>query len=303
MGVCKKCNHKWVERNISQQNCPKCNYGHVVLNCQQIICPLHGSVGPQTQEFVKMCQDMRPVKRVGRNVAYYTERLKRGEPFSHARYNDGEWLTLLGYYTFKNSNKCTFEKPLSVAMIQALKNNRPYDHALLSHALWRYGLHIKEFLEKHKIRVKWVKGDVILNGMLRGRLFPMFEQIRNYKVLYVGPIHTQNLDKFFPLVDHVLPPPQNAHRDKKRILAEVMMKVERHSINFIGWSSGLASKVFIDDVFDMTGGEVTQIDFGSSFDGFFRPLKHVKPGGSRSYIRKGSYNWDELLRLNTEGGK
>lgn len=301
MGVCKRCKHKWIEVNISQLNCPKCNYAHVVLNCEQAICPLHGVRGPQTQEFSDMLRGMRSIEREGRNVNYYAQKLKKGEPFSHARYNDGEWLTLFGYYTFRNSNKCTFEKGLSVAMIKVLQNNRPYDHALLSHALWRYGLHMGEFFKRHKIKVKWVKGDVVLNGMLTGRLFPLFEQIRAYRVLYVGPVHTKRLDQFFPMVAHVQPPPQNAHRDKKRILAEVMQKIEKHSINFIGWSSGLASKVFIDDVFEMTRGEVTQMDFGSSFDGFFKPLRHVKPGGSRSYIRKGSYNWNELLRLNTRG--
>jgi hypothetical protein len=303
MGVCKRCKAKWIEDNISQTNCPECNFASIAMHCEQAICPLHGVRGPQTTEFSNMLRAMRPIEREGRNVNYYVQRLKVGQPFTHARYNDGEWLTLFGYYTFRNSNKCTFEKGLSVAMIQALKNNRPYDHALLSHALWRYGLHIKEFLERHKIKVKWVKGDVILNGMLSGDLFPMMEQIRKYKVLYVGPVHTRRLERsgFFPLADHVLPPAQNAHRDKKRILAEVMSKIEKHGINFVGWSSGLASKVFIDDVFEMTAGEITQVDFGSSFDGFYKPLPHVKPGGSRSYIRKGKRNWELILRQNIEG--
>lgn len=245
---------------------------------------------------------------------WFVEQLKNSQPFTFARYGDGEWLTILGFYGMHNSNGCTFTKELSDDMREVLKRHNPYHHAILKIArrerpvpfngqLTPYGGPIiDQWLEDNDIKIDWYNGDVLLEESLKGNLFPLIEQIRTKRVLYVGNKRLRGLNKrgvgFFPYHAYIEPPPRNAHLAKDEILKAIFKTVRKNKIDFIGWSSGLAAKVFIDEVY-MKFPEVTNIDFGSMFDGYFRPMENVQPTGSRSYIRKGGYNWRELLEKNT----
>lgn len=248
-------------------------------------------------------------------LTWFVDQLKNNLPFTFARYGDGEWLTILGFYGIHNSNGCTFTRELSEDMRRVLRRENPYYHAILKIArrerpvvykekLTPYGGPvIDRWLQENDITMPWYDGDVLLEESLQGRLFPLIEQIREKRVLYVGNKRLRGLRMkggagFFPYYAYVQPPPQNAHENKDEILNKVLKEIRRNRIDFIGWSSGLAGKVFIDEIF-MMHPEITQIDFGSMFDGYFRPMSHVSPFGSRSYIRKGGYDWPGLLRLNT----
>jgi len=103
---------------------------------------------------------------------------------------------------------------------------------------------------------------------------------------------------FFPYAAYIEPPPKDTHEVIDDILYDIYRAIRRNKIDFVGWSSGLAAKVMIDEVY-MRFPEITQIDFGSMFDGYFRPMENVHHTGSRSYIRKGKHNWDVLLEANT----
>lgn len=249
-------------------------------------------------------------------LKWFVQQLKDGQPFTFARYGDGEWLTILGFYGMHNSNGCTFTKTLSDDMGGVLKRNHPYYHAILKIARRERpvpfngkptpygGSIIDQWLADNDIALKWYNGDVLLEESLKGNLFPLIEQIREKRVLYVGNERLRGLNMrgkgFFPYYAYVEPPPRNAHQVKDRLLNFVFRAINKHKIDFIGWSSGLAGKVFIDEVY-MRYPEITQIDFGSLFDGYFEPMWNVKASGSRSYIRSGKYDWDELLEKNTKG--
>lgn len=246
-------------------------------------------------------------------------KLKERIPFTFARYGDGEWLTILGFVGKQNSNGCTFTKALQKDLQAVLLRNNPYYHTILKVAKKErtvfyngkdrhYGwLVIQKYLIDNGLsNMSWYDGDVLLNTMLAGKLFSLVEQIRQRRVLYVGNERLRGINMrgigFFPYVTYIQPPPKNSHEDKARILNEVFAAVKKHSIDFVGWSAGLAAKVFIDETFMKYPG-VTQIDFGSSFDGYFEPLNHItnRPRnntGSRSYIRKGGYDWKLLLKQN-----
>lgn len=238
-------------------------------------------------------------------LSYFMDKLAAGEPFTFARYGDGEWLTILGYTGMRNSNGCTFTQELSVDLNAVLRRQNPYYHAILGIARRKKGDEIQRYLDGIGVTLDWYDGDLFLDESLKGNLFPLVEQIRERRILYVGNERLKGLNKrgigFFSYTAYIEPPAQNAHAVKDEILSEVFKAVSRYKIDFIGWSAGLASKVFIDETF-MRFPEVTQIDFGSLFDGYFEPLEHIRAmgrSGSRSYIRKGGYDWEELLRKNT----
>lgn len=247
-------------------------------------------------------------------LSWFVNQLKNNNPFTFARYGDGEWLTILGFYGMHNSNGCTFTKSLSDDMGAALRRQNPYYHAILKIAMRERevnyggkphpygGPAIEKWLAENNVTLEWYNGDILLEECLQGRLFPLIEQIRLKNVLYVGNARLRGLNMrgagFFPYTAYIEPPPRDTHLVIDDILLDVYKAINRHKIDFIGWSSGLAAKVMIDEVY-MRFPEVTQIDFGSMFDGFFRPMPNVSPLGSRSYIRSGKHDWDALLLANT----
>jgi len=240
-------------------------------------------------------------------LSFYVELLKARTPFTFARWGDGEILTAYGHEFIgrRNSNGCTFTQSLSDDLRRVLKANRPYYHGLLLIARSKRAAEVQKLCAEHSISMQWVDGDVILNACIKGRLWPLIEQVRQYKILYVGNERLRGLNGrgagFFDYSVYVKPPPQNAHTVKAEIERLVWENVEKHAIDFIGWSAGLASKVFIDDTYARFPA-ITQIDFGSSFDGYFPPMPNVKPGGSRSYIRANKLDWKDLLAKNTGKG-
>jgi hypothetical protein len=246
-------------------------------------------------------------------------KLKARIPFTYSRWGDGEWMTITGFIGMRNSNGCTFTNALRQDFIKVLKRNNPYYHTVLRVGLRErpvfyegkdrpYGRTvIDKFIADNELGdVTWYDGDTLLADMLNGQLFPLIEQVRERRVLYVGNKRLRGLNMrgvgFFPYVTYVEPPPTNSHDDKARILNEVFAAVRKYKIDFIGWSAGMAAKVFIDETF-MEFPDVTQLDFGSTFDGYFPPLeqfKRTKRGVSRGYIP--GNDWDKLLRQNTGRG-
>jgi hypothetical protein len=244
--------------------------------------------------------------------------MKKRTPFSFARYGDGEWLTIMGFLGMRNSNGCTFTRELRDGLLGVLRDANPYYHAILRVALGSKraideegNLHvfkgrqkIAEFLKEVDCKIEWIGGDVFLERSLKGQLFPLIKQIRERRVLYVGNRQLRGLNmkgkRFFPYVSYIPVPPQNSITAREEIVMQVLRDIQSYNIDFVGWSAGLATKVMINDVYNETGGEITQVDFGSMFDGYFGPLPHLKDQrGSRSYIRKGNYDWEALRQVNT----
>lgn len=244
-------------------------------------------------------------------LSHYADLVTRRVPFSFVRYGDGEWLAILGACGHSNSNGCVFTHQVSVALQETIKRQSPYYHATTRIKAnkvngKKYGMDaIKEWLSDNNITMPWYWSRVFLLGSLRGELFPFIQSLRERRILYVGNERLRGLNKagFFDYVDYKEPPPVNAFEAKDEILHYVYNSIEKHAVDFIGWSSGIATKYFIEQVYQRYP-EVTQVDFGSAFDGYFEPLPHIKAKpknntGSRSFIRNGEYDFAELLLKNT----
>ena len=225
----------------------------------------------------------------------YVEQVQLGLPFSFARYGDGEWHCILGNFGERNSNGCTYTKPLSDVLRAGLRKGHPYEHSILRIARRNLGPLIEKFLINHEIQIEWTLGDTILEESLKGNIFPLIEQLRTKRILYVGPKHCRGLNRmgFFSYVDYIQPPPRNAFTVRHDIVRNIAGSIKENNVQVVGYSSGLASKVFIDDIYQITDGEITQIDFGSMFDGYFGIP-------SRSYIKRGKLNFRVLHELNTK---
>jgi hypothetical protein len=228
-------------------------------------------------------------------LTYYVDMLRRDAPFGFARYGDGEWLTILGDYGNKNSNGCTFTPQLGDALRKVLHNNNNYEHSILKIARRKLGDRIGPFLEEGKYMLEWTIGDTFLERSLKGKIWPLVAQLRQKRIVYVGPEHLRALGKtFFKIQEYVQIPPRDAITKRATIVPAILRAISNTNAQLVGFSSGLHSKVFIDDIWMETGGMITLIDFGSMWDGYFDVP-------SRSYIRKGKHDWGKLQQDNTRG--
>ena len=136
-------------------------------------------------------------------------------------------------------------------------------------------------------------GEPFLESSLAGKLWPLIRQLRKRKIIYVGPKHLRALNKkFFRLSDYVQVPPHNAIKQRERIISSLLNRIRNTGANVIGFSSGMHSKIFIDEIWMATDGQVTLIDFGSLWDCYF----NIK---SRSWMRKKTLNFKKLYWKNT----
>lgn len=229
-----------------------------------------------------------------RNLTYYVNKLHDRESFGLARYGDGEWLTILGYYDRKNSNGCTFTRELSEDLRRVIRKEYEYDYSILRIAFRKLRSEIRSWLAEEKIGIEWFQGDFLLRDNLCGKLYPLIEQLRKRKILYVGPEYCRNLhDEFFEIHAFIQPPPKNAHITKEHVERKIFDVLDDNDIDFIGFSSGLAGKVFIGDVWEYSNGEIPIMDFGSMWDGYFNIQ-------SRSYIRNGNIDFPRIKDLNLQ---
>lgn len=229
-------------------------------------------------------------------IPYYVDLLHNNKPFGLARYGDGEWLAILGEIGRKNSNGCTFTQELCDALRGVLRNNLPYEHSILRIARDRLGARIGKFLGETDCEVEWTIGNTVADASTSGKLWPLIAHLRQRKILYVGPKYLRDINKvFFKYMAYVEVPPIDAYKDRVRIIQEIMEAVERGA-DFIGFSSGHHTHIFIDAIWQKIRNRISFIDFGSVWDGYLG----VK---SRKFIRSEQYNWKELLMKNTRGKK
>jgi hypothetical protein len=223
---------------------------------------------------------------------YYVDLLKTDSPFTVARYGDGEWLAILGEIGQKNFDGCTFTQELCDLLRGVLRNNLPYEHTVLAIARRKLGARIGNFLEEGKYGVEWTLGDGILNASNKGKLWPFIMNLRKKTIVYVGPEYMRPINKIlFKYCAYVEIPPNNAYEERDRIIPEIIDAVEKHDANFIGFSSGHHTHIFLDALWTYFKGKITMMDFGSIWDGYLG----VK---SRKYLRKGRYDFDVLLKQN-----
>jgi len=229
------------------------------------------------------------------DLDYYVQMLAEGKPFGFSRFSDGEWLALLGHIGQKNSNGCTFTLEVQDALFQVLENYHPYEHTVTRIAREKLGAEIGAFIEEYGIATEWTLGNVFEDAMKEGRLWPLINQLRSKRVMYVGPAYLKQIhEKFFRLVGYVEIPPQDAIKERDKIVANIIDMMAETDAEVIGFSGGHHAKVFIDEVWRLVTDQVTLIDFGSVWDG----MLGVK---SRKYIRQGAYDFEALFEKNIRG--
>lgn len=220
------------------------------------------------------------MKRIPLSINFFSQQLQQNKHYSFARYGDGEMAAILGHY-IKNADGVVIDASLQKQLAYVLLRQQPYYHGLLRIALTHYGPEIR----KDWGFIAWYNGDMLLHQFLNGEGKPLLDQLQEKRILYVGAKHIKKLN-LFPIVSYLETPESTAH--KLDYSGNVIDAVHKYNIDFVGYSAGMASNLWISRVYDELGTTITQMDFGSLWDGFCGIV-------SRSYIK--NTDFDKLKEL------
>ncbi len=230
------------------------------------------------------------------SLEFFVEKLNNREPFSFARYGDGEFSAILGVKGH-NCDGHEYFQDMGKALAKTLEEPRAgnYFYGIGPKITGRDNRLTKKtisWLYAHTNNIQWNSSEVLLEASLAGELTPFVEALKKYSGIVVGPQHLMPFGNY--LFDehrpHICIPSLNAWNVYENTLREI--RREAYRCNIIIFSAGPVSKILIWSLFPWLGTTHTMIDCGSLWD-MYRGIK------SRSYARKLSdERIEELCKLN-----
>jgi hypothetical protein len=229
-----------------------------------------------------------------RPLSYYVSMLRDLRPFSFSRFGDGEWSAILSK-PGENCDGHRFFPDLGSDLRDSLVNGKGYYYGMQIRAIKAMGKEIRGFLQRHGTTIDWHDADVFHYANNAGTLFPLVQQLREMKVVVVGPAHLRGLDgSVFPYDGFIEIPPKNCYLDKENIFRKISDYHEKSgsAAAVYAFSASMTTNVLIHRLYPAMGAASWLIDFGSLWDVYVG----VK---SRSGYEK--EDWSARIRKNLEG--
>ncbi len=234
----------------------------------------------------------------------YVDRLKDKDYFSFVRYGDGEWKAILKGAGMVACRQQVLDSEIQSDMVRSLTaiNLAAYDGSSVIHrpdiifgmqglGLRYYGDIISDFLRKHRLEdIKWVDADVFHFASRAGLLYPLIEQLRNMKVVVVGPSLLKGLPNgVFRYIKFIEVSEKNCYKDQAAIKSEILKahKELKENVVYAFCCGPLAETLILDLHSQMPSNFL--IDFGSLWDVFCGTR-------SRKYTASKKYTSDILKR-------
>lgn len=205
------------------------------------------------------------------NLAHYVELLREGTPFAFARYGNGEWGCILRTATMTGTRSQRLNIPaLRAGLIRGVTHNGVQDHYYLAMQSRDYLKRVRlldmiqRWLVNNAPSARWVEGEVFHKASMSGRLAPLVRQLRQMRVIVVGPRYLQALrGRVFDFERFVAVAPRNCFADCKAIRNELFRAPPGVVMAF---SAGPTAKVLISELWRVKRKDTWLIDFGSLWD-------------------------------------
>ena len=221
-------------------------------------------------------------------LSHYTALLAIGQPFSFARYGDGEWLAILGA-SGQNCDGHLYTPALARELGEAVTSGADYIFA--SRVTAQIRDQAVRWCKLNGVDRQWHSTEVFLEASLAGKLKPLVSALRERYVGYVGPGHLLDFaNDAFGLVGFATIPKVNAYAEIAGITRDALGLVDLGADTLL-ISAGPAANALIHRLYPIIGKQVTMLDMGSVFDPYAGVL-------SRSYARKGGYDFTKLYKAN-----
>lgn len=201
----------------------------------------------------------------------FIEKLKNKEPFSFARYGDGEWGAI---FNSRPGGKNCDGHEFFPEMGEALKN------ILLSKPQYYLGMQrfaqeethpkeITEFFKDNNLNIEdWINADLFHHASIKGYFEQFFDALKTREddgIILVAPAYLRDLGKFF--AEFVEVPEKNCWLERDRIFSEITEILDNKSKDVVVlFVASMMSNVMIDTLYKEYGKEVTLLDVGSVLD-------------------------------------
>ena len=205
-------------------------------------------------------------------------KIQNNEPFSFARYGDGEFFAILGGGGKYNTDQHKYYKDMGMRLYKVIKSKPKYIMGLQPKAVRE---NTNPDFHELIAGIDWVNSDVLHNASKRTRLVELFDVLKQRNIIFVGNVNlVETTFKFINNVtsfNHIVISERNCWLEYKDILKRLRATITKDVV--ILYAASMGSEVLIDDIYNEYGDTVTQIDVGSAFD----PYSGIK---SRSYHHK-----------------
>lgn len=230
------------------------------------------------------------------SLKHFVDLLEQKEPFSFARYGNGEWGCILRTAKRTGTGSQALDiRELRYGLESSIKRRGNKPNYYLGMQSVRYLERqemwgdITNWLQKNARKSRWCNGEVWVKASIHGHLFQLLDQLRRMLVVVVGPPWLRALShETFTYVKFIEVSPTDCFKDYRNIYNQVL-DCPRGAVFSI--SAGPTTKVLIHDVFDQIGHHSWLVDFGSLWDVY----------AGRNTRRYHARIKGDLLRLNLRG--
>ena len=213
-------------------------------------------------------------------LAWYANKISKGEHFSLVRYGNGEWDCILGTKdrTGSGSQRLdipTLKRGLENSILKPHSDGYYYAMQSLSYLSHEKLLpQIETWLRQHNVHnIKWHSGEVFHRASGARLLAPLVKQLWKRPVIIVGPKWLSKLP-FAKTFIEVIP------KDCWKDLDATEKRLQTISAGtVVSFSAGPTAKVLIHRLFPILGKTCWLLDFGSLWDPYCGVF-------SRSYHRR-----------------
>lgn len=200
---------------------------------------------------------------------HYLEKIRNKEPFSLARFGDGECIAMqfAPHPLRENCDGSKFLPQLIEPMRKVFRNNYPYYHCALDCTFNEHGNHFKKFLEETCPDMQFYNGEWLQHLSFDGRIRELIDAINPYNPCFIGGSHIAKV-KFMIGLENMrfIEAPS-----KDSFLAIDKLYVECMNMHLAGcrmflFSCGYTTKILIDRLWEIIGKDSWLIDTGSMWD-------------------------------------
>lgn len=160
---------------------------------------------------------------------------KLDEPFSLARFGDGEFLCIEGKEG-GNSHGCAYTPELRADLIETLRDTEILKgmQRILPSQLHKV---------RHLLQGEWVDTEVFGDSLAQGEMKPFFDKLRTKKLVIIS---SKEKDKFPIPHEFIETPLTNAHAEKERIVGDVMFHMMNSGPGYMYlFACGMAAGTFV----------------------------------------------------------
>lgn len=204
-------------------------------------------------------------------IQHWTTTIQNGGNFTFIKFGDGEIICMMKKGTGTNCDGHPYHIELGTKLQEAWEyyantNQNTYIGE------WTSSDNIRKFLddliEKHTPKFTFTDFEILLQNTITTEKYELLKTIKhtNRNKIFVGPKRLSEVQKFLN-IDHMIEVPLiNSYSEYNNILEKCKELITPGTI--ILYSAGMPTKVLVKDILTYNS-EVTNMDFGSSFDAIF----------------------------------